>query len=111
MRAPRGESSTAARASGNASIAQRSHPALEEEPVTSRALPPYHLAEQHAAALLPPCDAQLAELESRLTNYVRRVRMSDADRQVVEEARDAVAQARARLSQLAAGARGAGDAP
>lgn len=64
------------------------------------ARPPYHIGEQHAAALLPPISATLSELEARLEQYVERLHLSDADRTKVSEARDAVAQAKAKLDQI-----------
>ncbi len=78
--------------------------------MTTRAQPqvPLHIAEQRAAALLPPVGAALAELEERLARYVQRLRMGDADRALVDEARAAVAQVRDQLDQLAARAASVG---
>lgn len=62
---------------------------------------PLHAYNQKARALLPPVAATLAELEARLDRYAKRLRLDDADRQLVAAAEEAVAQARARVADLA----------
>lgn len=61
---------------------------------------PYHLADQHAAALLGPVTASLAELEARLAQYAERLHMSEADRLSVAEAYSIVAQAHEKVATL-----------
>jgi hypothetical protein len=61
---------------------------------------PYHIADQRATALLPPIATTLGELEARLDQYVRRIRMPDADRALVAQARAAIGEARSRLEQI-----------
>lgn len=61
---------------------------------------PYHLSPQSASALLRPIDAALRELEIRLTQYVERIPMPDADRELVARARESVARDRERVAAL-----------
>jgi hypothetical protein len=63
---------------------------------------PYHLAPQSAVALLGPIEASLAELEARLTQFIERIPMSDADRETVARARGIVAEDRAKIAALVA---------
>lgn len=71
---------------------------------------PYHIADQHAAALLGPVTASLAALEARLAQYAERLHMSEADRLSVAEAYSIVAQAREKVAELTrAAGRGAGE--
>jgi hypothetical protein len=70
--------------------------------MTDKANVPYHIADQRAVALLPPVATELAELEARLAQYVTRINMPDADRALVAQARDALAEARSRLTQILA---------
>ncbi len=65
-----------------------------------KALPPYHIGEQHPVALLPPVADTLAELEERLIQYDDRLRLSDADRRQLEQARDVISDARGRLQAV-----------
>jgi hypothetical protein len=65
-------------------------------------LPPYHIGDQHAVALLPPIGDSLGELEERLTQYADRLRLSDADRKRVRVALEIVAEARRQLSDVIA---------
>jgi hypothetical protein len=58
---------------------------------------PYHIREQQADALLAPVAATLDDLDARLTQYVERLRMPEADRAAVAKARDVVRKARAEL--------------
>jgi hypothetical protein len=74
--------------------------------LTGKPLPPYHIGDQQADALLPPVGEALAELEERLTQYVDRLRMSDDDRERTRAARAIVAEARRRLSDVVATVRG-----
>src|SRR5262249_61314931 len=75
---------------------------LWEDPMTDKANVPYHIADQRAVALLPPVATELAALESRLAQYVTRINMPDADRALVAQARDALTDARSRLTQILA---------
>ncbi len=67
----------------------------------NKTLPPYHLGQQYASALLRPVAASLADLEARLTQYVERMPMSDDDRAAMFAAQSAVAQAKAEVERLA----------
>ena len=66
----------------------------------SQALAPYHIANQQAAVLLGPIEAELATLEARLAHYHDRLRMADADRATIARARDLLAGMRAELARL-----------
>lgn len=72
---------------------------------------PLHTPPQQAQALLPPVAFALAELESRLDRYVRRLRMSDVDRELTREAHDAIADARRRLEEVVARSKDVDDRP
>jgi hypothetical protein len=67
--------------------------------VTDPADTPLHVFNQHARALLPPVGLELAALEARLDRFARRLRLSDAEQELVASARDAVAAARARVNE------------
>jgi hypothetical protein len=68
--------------------------------VPGKALPPYHLGEQYADALLRPVADTLAELEARLQQHADRLRLAEADRQRIERARGVVADAREQLRSI-----------
>lgn len=68
--------------------------------MANRASSPFHLGPQTAKSLLGPVEARLLELEARLTQYVERIPMSDADREVISRARQSVAQDRSRIVEL-----------
>ena len=53
-------------------------------------LPKFHIDEQYAVALLAPIGNTLDELTARLTQYVSRMPLSDADRDAITRAREAV---------------------
>ena len=65
---------------------------------------PYHLGPQSAFALLPPVTTSLGELEARLTQYVERIPMPDADREALERALGIVAECRRRVAEISVGA-------
>lgn len=67
--------------------------------MAAQKLPPFHVSEQSASVLLGPIEASLAELEARLSLYVGRIAMSDADRTAIARAREIVAKARSDISQ------------
>jgi hypothetical protein len=60
----------------------------------------YHIRDQSAQVLLRPIAAHVGELEGRLGHYVGRIRMPDADRVVIAEARAALQRAQADLDRL-----------
>ncbi|MGH2459945.1 MAG: hypothetical protein ACRDIY_13895 [Chloroflexota bacterium] len=62
---------------------------------------PYHLSPHSAPVLLTPIGGALGELEARLTQYVDRIPMPDADRETVSQALSIVSQARRRIVELA----------
>ncbi|MFN8523659.1 MAG: hypothetical protein U0821_11230 [Chloroflexota bacterium] len=66
-------------------------------------LAPYHLAEQHAAALIGPLAATVADLESRAAHFAARLELSDADRASVLAAQRVLADARAALARIQSG--------
>ena len=55
----------------------------------------YHLSPHRPEALLGPVTATLTEIETRLAHYAERVRMTDADRALIQRAHDVIARARA----------------
>jgi hypothetical protein len=63
-------------------------------------LPPYHIGEQYADALLRPISDTLAELDARLSQYVDRLRLSESERERIERARTILADAREQLSEV-----------
>jgi hypothetical protein len=66
-------------------------------------LPPYHIGEQSAAALLRPVRARLREEEARVDRYLSRLRLAgEADRAALAAAQAALVAAQAAL--VAAGA-------
>jgi vacuolar-type H+-ATPase subunit H len=60
----------------------------------------YHLAEQHAYALLGPTEATLRELEARTAHYVERLHLAEADKETLRAAHRALAAARAEIERL-----------
>jgi hypothetical protein len=74
----------------------------KEPDVPGKALPPYHIGEQYADALLRPVGDTLAELDARLDQYVDRLRLAEIDRQRLEAAQAILADARERLSAVLA---------
>ncbi len=70
--------------------------------MAGKPLPPYHLGQQYAAALLQPVAANLGDLEARLAQFSARMPLSEPDRAAIAEAHGVVAQARARVAALAA---------
>ena len=65
-----------------------------------QALTPYHIANQQASVLLGPIAAELAVLEARLAHYHERLRMEEADRATIAQARDLLAGTRAEMAGL-----------
>ena len=65
-------------------------------------LPKFHIDEQYAVALLSPIGNTLDELTARLTQYVSRMPLSDADRDAIARAREAVNLAASAVHTLAA---------
>ena len=65
----------------------------------------YHLSPHQPQALLGPVAASLTEIETRLAHYAERVRMTDADRALIQRAHELVAAARAGVIAIALDAR------
>jgi hypothetical protein len=70
--------------------------------VSESRLPKFHIDEQYAVALLGPIGNTLVELTARLTQYVSRMPLSDADRDAIARAREAVDLAAGTVHTLAA---------
>lgn len=63
----------------------------------------YHLAEQHAPALLGPMAAAMAELEHRAQHHAERLALSATDREAMLAAHRILADARAEIERLRVG--------
>ena len=63
----------------------------------------YHLAEQHAGALLGPVADAVAELERRTRHHAERLTMSAADHEAMLAAHGILAAARAEIERLRSG--------
>ena len=63
------------------------------------ALPPYHISEQSAKALLNPIRLDLLEIERRLQHYADRILMADADREQIRRAHQIIQRARSEIEQ------------
>jgi hypothetical protein len=70
--------------------------------VSDSRLPKYHIDQQYAIALLGPVDYALDELTARLSLYVSRLPLSDADRDAIARGRDAVKHAHEAVHTLVA---------
>ena len=63
-------------------------------------LPPYHINEQRADALLQPIALGVGELAARATHYLERLTFTYEDRATIEAAQAALATASAELDRL-----------
>ena len=59
-----------------------------------------HMNQQEAYALLSPFRRELERMESRVQNYLARLSFQEGDRERLESARTALAEAHAELTQI-----------
>lgn len=64
------------------------------------ALPPYHLSEQSAKALVNPIRLDLVQIERRLQHYTDRILMADGDREQIRRAHQVIQQALGEIERL-----------